>query len=189
MHYDEYRNLINHVLEEDKTTGGNEGDDLVNYTRMNVQRMRRLDKTTELDRSFRKKLADVERPWYWLVLTEGWCGDAAQNVPVLAKMAEVNSKIDLRLILRDENLEIMDQYLTNGGRAIPKLICLDAQTLEEIGTWGPRPEPAQEMVREYKENQDREYKELARDLHKWYAEDRTQTIQQEISEKLDEWRN
>ncbi len=189
MSYEEYRKLISNLLEEDKTTGGDSSDDMVNYTRMNVQRMRRLDKTISIDRMLRKKIEQVERPWNWLVLTEGWCGDAAQIVPVLARMAELNSVIDLCLILRDEHQEIMDQYLTDGGRAIPKLICLDGQTLDEIGTWGPRPWPAQQMMREYKENRDRPYKELARDLQKRYAEDQTQTIQNEFKEKLDEWMN
>ncbi len=189
MSYEEYRELINNLLDEDKTTGGKDSEDLVNYTRMNVQRMRRLDKTIELDRKLRKKLDEVERSWYWVVLTEGWCGDAAQNVPAVAKMAEANPKIELCLLLRDEHLEIMDEYLTDGGRSIPKLICIDAQTMEELGTWGPRPEPAQQMVREYKQTEDRPYKELARDLHKWYAEDKTETLQEEMLDKLDQWMN
>jgi hypothetical protein len=104
-------------------------------------------------------------------------------------MAELNKKIELCILLRDENLEIMDQYLTDGGRAIPKLVCLDAQNLGEIGTWGPRPEPAQQMVREYKEKEDRPYSELAKDLHKWYAEDQTNTLQQEMLQKIEDWKN
>ena len=64
-------------------------------------------------------------------------------------MAEVNSNINLQLVLRDENLELMDLFLTNGGRSIPKLIALD-KDLNILFTWGPRPQTATNMVLDYK---------------------------------------
>lgn len=186
--YRQYRELIDKLLEQDKTTGGKQSDKIVEYTRMNVQRMKRLDKQVVLSDSLKQELEEIERDWIWLVLTEGWCGDAAQNIPAINKMAEASSHIELKLILRDENLEIMDEYLTNGGRSIPKLICLEAETLEEIGTWGPRPASIQKKAMEWKDNPEISKEEWARKLHKWYAENKTRELQDEFEALLKDWK-
>ena len=74
----------------------------------------------------------------WFVLTEGWCKDAAQIVPVLHALAKLNSNIELKVLLRDDNLDLMDQYLTNGKRrSIPRLIAVDPDVMEELSSWGP----------------------------------------------------
>src|SRR5699024_633694 len=110
-------------LAECKTTGHNHADEMIGYSRMNVQRMKRLDKQVELTDELTNALQENDRELIWLGLTEAWCGDAAQNIPVIAKMARESDRLTLRLILRDEHIDIMDQYLTNGGRSIPKLVC------------------------------------------------------------------
>jgi len=188
MTYSEYRDLIDELLDKDKTTGPNQSKELTEYTAMNVQRMKRLDKRTELEESLEEEISEINDQWIWLVLTEGWCGDAAQNVPVLNKMAETSDNIEIRFILRDENLDIMDQYLTDGGRSIPKLICLDADILEEIGTWGPRPAVIQEKAMEWKNDSSIDKKEWAEKLHKWYADNKTEEIQQEFTELIRSWK-
>jgi hypothetical protein len=82
-----------------------------------------------------------------IVLTEDWCGDAMVNVPILLKLAEA-SNIDVRLLLRDQNLELMDQYLTNGtARSIPIFVFID-ENGEEKAKWGPRAPKVQDMVTE-----------------------------------------
>jgi len=187
MDYQEYRQMIDELLEQDKTTGDNHSEAMIHYTKMNVQRMSRIDKQIELSDSLKKMLAEVDGPWIWLVLTEAWCGDAAQNVPAIAAMAEQSDNIELKLILRDQHLDIMDEHLTNGGRSIPKLICLDADTLEEFGSWGPRPEEAQEKAMEWKDDPDISKEEWAEKLHKWYAKDKTQQIQSEFKELISNW--
>lgn len=187
MDYQEYRRMIDDLLEQDKTTGDNHSEAMVEYTKMNVQRMSRLDKQVELSESLKEALDDVDDSWIWLVLTEGWCGDAAQNVPAIAAMAEQSDNIELKLILRDQHLDIMDEYLTNGGRSIPKLVCLDADTLDEIGSWGPRPAEAQEKAMKWKENPNISQEQWAKKLHKWYAKDQTQTIQSEFEELITSW--
>ena len=123
--YEEYRTLINKLYVSGKTTGIDHSEAMLGYTKMNIQRMNRLDKTIEINEEIRTDLATIPYQLNWLVLTEAWCGDAAQNIPILSKMANASSKIHLRFLLRDENLDVMDKYLTNGGRAIPKLIVLD----------------------------------------------------------------
>lgn len=188
MDYDEYRTLIDKLLDKDKTTGTNHSKEMVHYTQMNVQRMNRLDKQIELSESLKQELDQVNSPWVWLVLTEAWCGDAAQNIPAIVKMAERNENIDLRFILRDQHLDIMDEYLTNGGRSIPKLICLDAEQLDEIGTWGPRPADIQEQAMKWKDDPNISKKEWPQKLHKRYTENRTHDIQSEFEELIPAWR-
>lgn len=186
--YEEYRDMIDELLEQDKTTGDNHSDEMVHYTKMNVQRMSRWDRRAELSDSLVDKLDNLDKEWIWLVITEAWCGDAAQNIPALVKMAEETDNIDIRFILRDQNLDIMDEYLTNGGRSIPKLICLDSETLEEVGTWGPRPILAQQKAMEWKEDESISKEEWAKNLHKWYAKNRNQELQDEFEQLLSEWK-
>ncbi|MGF1669195.1 MAG: thioredoxin family protein [Balneolaceae bacterium] len=186
--YSDYRTLVNDLLDQDKTTGDNHSEAMIHYTKMNVHRMNRLDKRAELSESLINELKKVKKPMIWLVLTEAWCGDVAQNIPVINKMAVISENIELRLILRDENLEIMDQFLTNGkSRSIPKLICLHKDTLEILGTWGPRPEKAAELYDSLRNTSDLEYKEVAERLHKWYADNKHEDLQKEFEGLLKKW--
>lgn len=186
--YRQYRELINKLLERGRTTGDSQSEEIIDYTRMNVQRMSRLDDQIKLNESLKQELKELNTEWIWLVLTEGWCGDAAQNIPAINKMAEASENIELKLILRDENPAIMDEYLTDGSRSIPKLICLDAETLEEIGTWGPRPQSIQKKAMEWKEDPEISMEEWAEKLHKWYAGNKTQEQQEEFEKLIKEWR-
>ncbi|HAA13576.1 MAG TPA: thioredoxin family protein [Cytophagales bacterium] len=185
--YEEYRDLIDRLYLEDKTTGTNHSEAYLHYTKLNVARMRRLDKTVTLNEDLLEILPSLP-PMNWVVLTEGWCGDAAQNIPVLEKIAEAaEGKISLSYLLRDENLPIMDEYLTNGGRSIPKLIALHKETGEELGTWGPRPEPVQQMVMEFRKEPNGDYKQFVEVVQKWYAKDKTQAMQQEMVSLFKTW--
>jgi hypothetical protein len=184
--FQEYIELIEKLLAGNKTTGTDHSEFMVDYTHLNMQRMRRLIKTTLLLEELRDTLDKLQKKMVWVVLTEGWCGDAAQIVPVIAEIARYSDKIDLHLLLRDEQPEVMDAYLTNGGRSIPKLICLEADSLQELGSWGPRPVAAQQMVMEAKaSNLNKE--EFIQRVHKWYADNKTLDTQKELLEKLKEW--
>lgn len=184
MTYEEFRNLIEELLAENKTTGPNQSESMVGYTKMNTQRMKRLDKRMELSEAMIEAIDNLSGEHIWLVITEGWCGDAAQTVPIIQKIAERSDKITLKLILRDEHPELMDQFLTEGARAIPKLISLDKNTLEVLATWGPRPAPAQELLMEFKANADLTYDEFSLNLQKWYNRDKGQTTQEELLHTL-----
>ncbi|TGE26711.1 thioredoxin family protein [Hymenobacter metallicola] len=178
--YAAYRQLIDVLQADGKTTGPQQSELLTNYTRLNVQRMSRLDKTVHLLPELSEALAALTKPYIWLIITEGWCGDAAQIVPVLEATAQASAgKITTHYLLRDENLDLMDQYLTNGGRSIPKLVVLDAATLTEVGQWGPRPHTAQQMFLELK-SQNLPFEEFSTQLHGWYAKDKTQSTQAEL---------
>ncbi len=179
--YIEYREMIDALMAEGKTTGENHSEDMLHYTKMNIQRMNRVEKTVELSNETIEALKGIDTKMVWVALTEAWCGDAAQNVPVLAKMAGASDKIELKLLLRDENLDVMDEYLTNGGRSIPKLVALNAETMDELFVWGPRPEPAQVMMNDFKANPNgRTKQDLVIDIQKWYAKDKGLTMQKEL---------
>ncbi|MFO7798166.1 MAG: thioredoxin family protein [Rhodohalobacter sp.] len=188
--YDQYRQMIDNLMKENKTTGENNSEAMLHYTKMNTFRMKRLDKTTELLPELEERLKQLERPMIWLVLTEAWCGDAAQIIPVLQKMADQTENIDLKLILRDQNLDIMDEFLTHGrSRSIPKLIVLDANSHDVLGDWGPRPFEAQEMYDNWRLNDGEDYREISETLHKWYADDKTESTQKELLPLIDRWEN
>ena len=177
--YLEYRDLVKNLLVENKSTGPNQSEELTNYSLLNDRRMKRLDKTIKISEKTTQEIKMINEPQTWLLITEGWCGDAAQNLPVINKMAEINENINLKLVLRDEHLELMDLFLTNGGRAIPKLIALDKDN-NVINTWGPRPTVATKMVADYKTEHgslDAKFKE---DLQVWYNKDKGQSTQEDF---------
>ncbi|GFD95100.1 thioredoxin family protein [Tenacibaculum mesophilum] len=181
--YSEYRDLVSDLIAQGKSTGPNQSDDLLNYSKLNDKRMKRLDKTVKLTEETLAKIKDVKEPQTWLVLTEGWCGDAAQNLPVINKIAEENPNINLKLVLRDENLELMDEFLTNGGRSIPKLIALNKEN-EVINTWGPRPTEATKMVVDYKEKHGSLDADFKTGLQVWYNKNKGENTQEDLISML-----
>ena len=186
MTYAEYIKLIDDLLLDGKTTGENQSAAMFNYGKLNRQRMHRLEKTVKLSDSLKQKVHSVGRKMIWLIVTEGWCGDAAQNIPIIEKIAAENPNIETRYLLRDENLELMDKYLTFNARSIPKLIALDAETLEEIGAWGPRPKAAMDYFFQMKE-QGLEKPLMMENMQRWYMQDKEKSIQAEFENLLGEW--
>ncbi len=184
MDYDVYREFIRERLTNNQSTGNNHSESMVNYTTLNERRMKRLDKTMKLTADTIATVEQIKRPQIWLVLTEGWCGDAAQTVPIMVKMASQSPNVELKFILRDENLDIMDEFLTKGGRSIPKLIVLDKETLDVLGDWGPRPAEAQDLFWEAKKSPDFVYAEVQKDLQIWYTKDKGKSTQRELVELL-----
>ncbi len=186
MTFAEYIRLIDDLLLTGKTTGENQSEAMFNYGKLNRQRMKRLGNTVKLNESLKEKARSVKRKMIWLIITEGWCGDAAQNIPVIEKIAFESADIETRYVLRDENLELIDAYLTNNARSIPKLICLDAETLEEIGTWGPRAQTAMDYFYEMRE-QKMEKPQMMENLQRWYLQDKEQSLEAEFEKLLDDW--
>lgn len=179
--YGQYRTLINRLLAQGKTTGTNHSEAMLEYTTMNVRRMNRWDKTAVVSSELQEKMENITVPQVWLVLTEAWCGDAAQSLPFLAKLSSYSDKVDLRLILRDEHPEVMDAYLTDGGRSIPKLAALQQDNLNELFTWGPRPQLLQQKFLAYREVPDGVSQlEFTESMHLWYARDKHATMDAEF---------
>ena len=179
MTYAEYVKLIDDLLMDGKTTGANQSEAMFNYGKLNRQRMHRLEKTVKLSDEIVEKVRAVNRKMIWLIITEGWCGDAAQNIPTIEKIAAESENIETRYILLDENLELMDRYLTNNARSIPKLIALDAETFEELETWGPRPQAAMDLFYDLKD-QGLEKPEIMEKIQRWYLADKEKSIQAEF---------
>ncbi|MDA9564238.1 thioredoxin family protein, partial [Flavobacteriales bacterium] len=180
LSYTSYRELIDNLVNQDKTTGIDQSEAMINYTKLNVHRMNRLDKHIQIESQLELTIENIDRHQTWLVISEAWCGDAAQNLPILNKLAELSPMVELQIILRDENLDIMDQHLTNGGRSIPKIIFTDELDQKEIAVWGPRPEPLQQLVLDNKKTKAKTYDELNKDIQLWYAKDKGLTFQREI---------
>ena len=172
MTYQKYRVLVETLIKEGKSTGSTQSEALTQYSLLNNKRMQRLDKKGVLADAVIEKIKKYNKPVEWIVLTESWCGDAAQVLPYVHKIASLNENIDLKIALRDEHLDLMDQHLTNGGRAIPKLIMIDKETKEVLHTFGPRPSEATKMVETYKNTYGALTPEFKKDLQIWYTKDK-----------------
>ncbi|WP_179318489.1 thioredoxin family protein [Winogradskyella helgolandensis] len=180
MTYAEYRELVIKLVEEKSTTGNDKTDALVEYTLLNDRRMRRWDKTAKVSDAMKTKIESIDKKVTWLVISESWCGDAAHIMPIINKVAELNDAIDYKIVLRDENEALMDQFLTNGGKSIPKLIMLDSETNAVLGTFGPRPTVATKMVQDYKAEHGMLTPEFKEDLQRWYNKDKGQSLIEDL---------
>lgn len=180
MSYEEYRSLVKDLLARGKSTGKSQTEDLLNYSKLNNSRMRRLDKTFKISEDTAENLRSITKNQIWIVLTEGWCGDAAHSLPVINKMVENSEGINLKILLRDENEELMNKFLTKGNKSIPKLIMLDADTNELIDSWGPRPTEAAEMVNKQMERHGILDADFKKDLQVWYNANKGTNIEEDI---------
>jgi hypothetical protein len=188
--YTEYFAKTVDLLKEGKTstTETKPNPKIHAYTQENVERMQNLDVSTVLTAETLDKLATINAPQTWLTISEGWCGDASQIVPVIEQMAAANPNITHRLIFRDEHLDIMDAFLTDGGRSIPKTVILD-NNWKVLNTWGPRPTGLQIVVDDLrqkmslmtKEEQKAYFEDVKKVVHDWYNNDKTTQIQREFS--------
>lgn len=122
--------------------------------------------------------------WKVLMISEDWCGDASNTVPVVAALAEAAPELEMRVVKRDENPELMDEYLTDGSRSIPLAVILDPE-FRPRGRWGPRPAELQEFVLREKATGTREATEIYRDVRTWYARDRGETTLREVLEVVE----
>jgi len=155
---------------------------LAEYAKLNWHRSRRIQKTYNVSAALSETVQAIVEKRFWIILTEPWCGDSAQCLPYLAKIAACNPRIELRILLRDENLDIIDQYLTEGKRGIPKLVAFDTEG-RELFRWGPRPRGAVAIVKRGREA-GKAKDEYIEDLHRWYAQDQGRSIEEEILELL-----
>ena len=182
--YSDYRQLVSELVENKSTTGNDTSEAMVNYTMLNDRRMKRWDKTVKISEDKQQRIKSFKGDVTWLVLTESWCGDAAHVIPVINKVAELNKNIDLKLVLRDENDDLMNQFLTNGGKAIPKLIMIDNSTGNVVDTYGPRPTQATKLVNDYKAQHGKLTPEFKEELQHWYNKDKGQSTVNDLLQLL-----
>ena len=177
--YLEYRKLVSDLSEKGESTGPVQTEVLAQYTQLNNSRMRRWDKTLKFSEEAVAKIKSITHNIEWVVLTESWCGDAAPALPVMHKITELNPNISLSLILRDENIEVMNQFLTNGSMSIPKLIAINEEE-SVVATWGPRSLNATKLVDVFKEEHGALTSEFKQDLQVFYNKDKGQSVLQDL---------
>jgi hypothetical protein len=179
--YLEFKEMVADLFSDGLNTGPKQMDVLIESTKMSLQRMKKWDKIFHISPMVESNLKKIEGSWTWYVITEGWCGDASQIIPVIAKLASQNENIELKILLRDENHGIMNNYLTNGGMAIPILVAVNNDTGEATPHFGPRPKEIQERVNEYKvENPGFDKSVFNKTLHLWYAKDKGLSTQHDV---------
>ncbi|MBT8285645.1 MAG: thioredoxin family protein [Flavobacteriaceae bacterium] len=184
MTYHEFRELVADLARQNATTGPEQTDAYKHYTELNDRRMRRWDKTFKISDEIKTRIADYSRKVAWLVITESWCGDAAPSLPVMNRIAEINDKIDLRIILRSEYPRIMDMFLTDGKRSIPKLIVIDTEDMEVINTWGPLPSKATLLAMDYKKEHGSLSAAFKEDLQQWFNADKGRNTLEDLLQLL-----
>lgn len=182
--YPAYRIVVEKHVENGTSTGPVQTEALANYTLLNHSRMKRLDKTIKISEEIEEQFKNFGGSQTWLVLTESWCGDAAQSMPAMQKLADLAPHIDMKVVLRDEHLELMNAFLTNGSMSIPKLIMFDNDRQEVVGDWGPRPTLATQMVADYKKEHGILTPEFKQDLQVWYNKDKSQNVISDLSQLL-----
>jgi hypothetical protein len=185
--FDQYYQLVQNLVDEKKTTGLTQSEMLAHNTKLNFQRLKRIIKTLQLSHKIKQTIFEIESEMLWIVVVEAWCGDVPQHLPYFNAISEFSDKVRLKVILRDENPEIMDRFLTNGTRSIPILICVNPDTGDVIGTWGPRPAGAMEIVQKLVKNP-----EITKDMRneaiqRWYLENKGQELQEELSLLIRKW--
>ncbi|KAF0149122.1 MAG: hypothetical protein FD143_2788 [Ignavibacteria bacterium] len=166
----------------DYSTYPKEEHEHLKITKINFQRVNRIHKTFSASRELTEVVTKIKEPQLWMVISEDWCSDSAQIIPYFAEIAKLNTNINLRILPRDKNLDIMDQYQTNGTRGIPKLAVFDLDG-NELCKWGPRPKAAVELIAKLKaEGKTKE--EFLEQLHLWYGRNRGIEIQKELLELI-----
>ncbi|QBA65118.1 thioredoxin family protein [Muriicola soli] len=184
MTYDEFRELVADLAKEHGTTGPEQSEAYKNYTELNHRRMKRWDKTLKVSDAYRSKIEDYNGKVVWLVITESWCGDAAPSLPVMNKFAQINNNIELRIILRSEYPQVMDAFLTDGKRSIPKLIVINTEEFEVLGSWGPLPSQASLMAGEYKKKHGSLTAAFKEDLQQWFNADKGSNTLEDLMQLL-----
>jgi thiol-disulfide isomerase/thioredoxin len=179
--YPQFVEFTEQLVQENRTTGANQSEEYLAYTRMCLQRMVRWNKTSKVSEELVLLVQKINQPQVWLVITEAWCGDGAQSIPHLAKLADLNPLITLKIVLRDEHPDLMDAYLTNGARSIPKLVAMTADLQQELFTWGPKPKYLLDRHAAFKQNPEgRSYLDFLEEVHLWYAKNKQKDLESEI---------
>ena len=183
MDFETYDKHVKNLYAQGKTTGDDQSQHFIDFTKLGIQRIKRGLKTTVIEGNVIESLKRTKAK-NWVVITEAWCGDGANSLPIIVKLAEARKDIKLKLILRDDNPEVMNSYLTNGAKSIPVVIFLD-DDFNELALWGPRPQPAQDMVLENKAKPVMSPSDFKIALQKWYISDKSQTTQHEFQDIIE----
>ena len=186
--YTEFVDYVQNLFDLDKVTGNEQSVNRFEATKINLQRIKRLNKTSIVNTSLTSKVANLKSKQVWILFVEGWCGDVAQNVPFIEKIAQAsNGLIETKYLLRDENLELFDHFLTNGARSIPKLIAVSGEENDVVFEWGPRPQIIQEWFKNLLNTIAESEKEEAKfKLHQYYTGNKGAALQDDLMRLLND---
>ena len=179
--YPLYVGNMTQLVANGATSGVNQTPERIHFTKMNLARMQRWEKRIEISPDSFPEVSRIKESYKLLAITESWCGDAAHCLPVIQKICELSPKLELFTIWRDENPELMDAFLTNGARSIPKVIVFDSKHEVQF-VWGPRPAPTQPLLTAYKSDENISHEDFTRSLQVWYNADKGKTL-------IKEWRS
>lgn len=178
MNYDEYKRLFDDILNHPNPGPPYNDEKYFNYTKLNRSRMNRSDKYLELNEVLVSHIKNISKPQHWIIITEPWCGDAAHIVSFLIKLTTLNDLVTYDIQLRDSEPSLIENYLTNGSKSIPKLIVRNANNPDDL-VWGPRPKEAMEIAENMKStNAPSEDIKVA--LQNWYNHDKGQSLYAEL---------
>jgi hypothetical protein len=183
---DDYHIKLGEIAQSGIYKNEQEGAQKLEFIKLNHARTKRILKQTKVPDELSEKLKSLNSVYYWVVISEPWCGDSANVLPVIAKLSEEGKSINLSVLLRDEHPEIMDEFLTKGTRSIPKLICFD-ENHSLVGTWGPRPEALQVYVDYVKLTESISSNKLKERIQVWYNTDKGASIYDELGSTLSLW--
>ncbi|GHE37732.1 thioredoxin family protein [Sphingobacterium griseoflavum] len=182
MTFQEYLDYFEQILASPAEYPPYDDVEYFNYTKLNWSRMNRWLKRFEPSAVMKNLVASITEHQHWIVITEPWCGDAAHSVAQLYQIVKNNPNIDFDIQLRDTHPFLIDDYLTNGGKSIPKLIIRNDVGHDKV-IWGPRPQALQAIFESMKA-ESKSFEEIKEVLQKWYNEDKGIALQDELIAKL-----
>lgn len=182
-----YLSTFERLLTTENPTAPYDNPAYMEYVKLNNSRQKRWLKTGTIDPELIKIIKQINVPQTWYIITEPWCGDAAHSIPFLYLMRKYNSLINVRIVWRDTPPYMIENYLTNGGKSVPKLVARD-QNENDLFHWGPRPDPCQTIYLDLKAK-NAPFEEQKVTLQNWYNADKGKTLQQEMATLLSRHRN
>jgi hypothetical protein len=178
MNFTAYLQIFQNILDDPNPLPPYNNPDYLNYTKLNWSRQQRWLKLGVLNGALVTLIQSFNKKQFWTIITEPWCGDAAHTVPFLQQLADLNPLISVDYQQRDSEPLLINNYLTNGSKSIPKLIITDEDN-KQLGVWGPRPAGCQLLFEQLvKEHVEMEQKKIA--LQQWYNADKGVSLQKEL---------
>lgn len=183
MKWNEYLELFDSIIEGKIKDAPYNNDSFIEYVKLNRSRQNRWLKNGELNEYLVQHVESLKSPQKWIVITEPWCGDASHILPFLYQLSEKNPAIEFKIELRDNGKNLIDQYLTDGGKSIPILVVKNEDN-SDIFVWGPRPKEAQAIHLNNKKDTTKTIEEKKLELQAWYNKNRGKDLQKELLERF-----
>lgn len=184
LSWKEYLNKFEYLLQQETHEAPYDDPAFLDYVKLNHSRLQRWLKKGEIKEELKTTIKSIDQKQTWYLITEPWCGDAAHSAPFVFLMTEENPNITLKVVLRDTPPFMIDDYLTDGGKSVPKLVIRD-ENENDLYVWGPRPTACHDLYLGLK-NEGAEIEIIKLELQKWYNKDKGVSIQDEFLKLIGE---